>query len=156
MMQAPVNLPAGPGTYVLIVRLDSPTTLAAGRLGPVSLAGGIYAYVGSARGPGGLSARVGRHLRKFGKMPHWHIDALLAHAAVIEIWLIEASDRLECAWAHAIAGVSGVEQPVAGFGASDCACRAHLFRLPAEAISAAWEALGEPIRIGCDAAQDSA
>ena len=38
---------------------------------------GTYLYVGSAKGPGGLRARIKRHLRRHGKRLFWHIDYLL-------------------------------------------------------------------------------
>ena len=43
------------------------------------LAPGCYVYAGSARGPGGIRARVRRHLRP-DKTPHWHIDQVTAYA----------------------------------------------------------------------------
>jgi len=42
---------------------------------------GVYLYVGSARGFGGLKARVARHLRAVKKV-HWHVDYLLASRSV--------------------------------------------------------------------------
>ncbi|MGE5612498.1 MAG: DUF123 domain-containing protein, partial [Bacillota bacterium] len=62
----PATIPATPGAYVLVIRLDR---AAAG------LPAGRYLYCGSARGPGGLRARVGRHMRK-GKVVRWHVDRL--------------------------------------------------------------------------------
>lgn len=136
-------LPARPGTYVLILRLDAPTRVAAGRLGAFDLSAGLYAYVGSAHGPGGLRARLERHLRR-AKPQHWHIDALTAVAEPVAIWTRSAPDRLECVWARALAALPGVTLPVAGFGASDCACPAHLLAFPGEMLPAAWDALGQP------------
>lgn len=42
------------------------------------LAPGLYLYVGSAYGPGGLRARLRRHLEGVRKRLKWHIDYLLA------------------------------------------------------------------------------
>jgi Uri superfamily endonuclease len=140
-----LNLPDAPGTYVLFLRLDNSATLHIGRLGVFSLAGERYAYVGSARGPGGLRARVSRHLRHE-KIAHWHIDALTAVAPAVEVWWRVSPERLECTWARALAALPGVTLPVPGFGASDCACRAHLFAVPGAAIPTAWAALGQPAR----------
>jgi Uri superfamily endonuclease len=123
-------LPNTPGSYVLVLRLEAATTLHAGRLGVFTLAAGWYAYTGSALGPGGLRARVGRHLRA-DKKPHWHIDALTAAAAIPEVWAVESRERLECAWAAALAAHPEVSAPLPGFGASDCACNTHLLRIPA-------------------------
>ena len=139
-------LPDSPGTYLLIVRLDTPVTLTVGRLGTFDLLPGLYAYAGSARGAGGLRARIGRHLRKE-KPLHWHIDYLTARASIVEVWLRESPERLECGWAALLRGTEGVGEPIPGFGASDCACLTHLFVIPPERLSAAWEAVGRPRRL---------
>jgi Uri superfamily endonuclease len=102
-----------------------PTSLIVGRLGTCSLPAGWYTYAGSALGPGGLEARLARHLRAEKRL-HWHIDYLLQHGRVETIWQIPSPARLECAWAAAIRALPGAETPVPGFGASDCRCSAHL------------------------------
>lgn len=149
-MTQSANLPAEPGTYVLLMRLAEPCRLTVGRLGTFELAAGWYAYVGSAHGPGGLTARVGRHLRR-DKKPHWHVDALTAAAPVQAVWLRASGERLECIWARRLAALQGVHTPVPGLGASDCRCRTHLFRIPVETQGAAWEALGRPVRFATGA-----
>ena len=121
-------LPPTPGAYALLIRLDAPTTIHAGRLGAVSLEAGHYVYTGSALGPGGLRARIRRHLRQ-DKKTHWHIDALTAVAPVSEVWAVETAERLECAWADRLRAVPGTTIPAQGFGASDCACESHLLRV---------------------------
>ena len=143
MGQSAKMLPAGRGSYVLLMRLDSPRTLTVGRLGRFEFPAGLYAYVGSAQGSGGLRARVGRHLRA-DKCAHWHVDALTAHAEVIAVWAVESTERMECAWARSLRKMPGVEEPAAGFGASDCACRTHLFRLDDTALDSVRAALGGP------------
>jgi Uri superfamily endonuclease len=139
-------LPALPGTYVLVLRLERTLALAAGRLAPAQLAPGLFAYIGSARGPGGLRARVGRHLRA-DKKPRWHIDALVAVAPVERVWYAVTAGREECRWARTVRALPGVTAPIPGFGASDCACETHLLALPTERIAAAWSALGGPAEI---------
>ncbi len=62
------------GAYILIMRSKG-VTLDVGKLGKVNIPRGLVAYVGSARGPGGLGARLSRHFRK-GKLKRWHIDYL--------------------------------------------------------------------------------
>jgi Uri superfamily endonuclease len=100
------DLPAAPGAYVLMLELRRPVRLAIATLPATTLPPGRYAYAGSARGPGGIRARVRRHLRK-DKKPHWHIDRL--------------ADLLR---------VPGASVPVPGFGSSDCRrCAAHLVAL---------------------------
>ena len=68
-------LPDQPGTYVLILRVFRPASVRVGRLGRFHFPAGWYAYVGSARGPGGLAARISRHLRS-PKPSRWHVDHL--------------------------------------------------------------------------------
>lgn len=135
----PSELPSAPGAYALLLRLDAPTPIRAGRLGTITLAAGHYVYIGSARGPGGLRARVGRHRRRE-KKAHWHIDALTAVAPIVEVWYVETTARLECAWAEILRALPGVTIPARGFGASDCACDAHLLRV--DDLVAARAALG--------------
>jgi Uri superfamily endonuclease len=102
---------AGPvaGLYLLHVWLEQEATLVPSRLGPQTFRRGDYLYVGSARGSGGLRARILRHARS-GRSPasHWHIDTLLAPADLLGAW-----------W-------SPLEGQPDGFGASDCRCEGHL------------------------------
>ena len=60
-------LSRNPGTYALGLRLDAHSTCRIGALGEYTLQPGNYIYVGSAWGPGGLAARLSRHLRGSGK-----------------------------------------------------------------------------------------
>ena len=113
------------GSYMLVLFLPKDAMLAVGRLGNFRLETGYYAYVGSARGPGGLPARLARHLRKR-KKPHWHVDYLLEHASIVEIWQASSSERLECPWARAVLALPGAQVSVPGFGSSDCSCHTHL------------------------------
>ncbi len=124
-----MDLPGGPGTYVLFLRLKEEQTLAVGGLGPVWFPAGLYAYVGSGRGSGGLAARIARHMRH-PKPQRWHIDALRAHAAPLMLWLSEGPQRRECAWARALSQLPGASLPAPRFGASDCRCPAHLIHFP--------------------------
>lgn len=137
MIVSPVAaLPSAPGTYALLIRVDAPLVIHAGRLGTVALERGWYVYTGSAHGPGGLRARVSRHLRP-DKAPHWHIDALTSAAPVAGVWAVAAPERLECTWAAALRALPGVLLPAAGFGASDCTCPAHLLQVTDPAAVAA-------------------
>jgi len=117
-----------PGTYVLFVAVAAAADIEIGRLGVIRFEAGRYAYIGSAFGPGGLEARLNRHLRA-GKRRHWHIDYLRETADVIRVWTIAGPDRLECQLAGQLAAARGAK-PVAGFGASDCGCNSHLVALP--------------------------
>ena len=114
-----------PGTYALILNLPhSVADVCVGRLGRFYFPAGWYVYVGSARGPGGLAARLAHHLQL--KPPHWHIDYLRAHASPVEVWYVTGMQRRECTWAQALLGLSGAAVPVPRFGASDCRCFTHL------------------------------
>jgi len=118
-------LPNRPGTYVFILKLPGTVTVDVGRLGRFQFPGGWYAYVGSARGPGGLAPRISRHLRS-PKLLHWHVDHLRAVARPVEIWYATGTRKRECIWAKALAGFPGASIPAFRFGASDCGCLAHL------------------------------
>jgi Uri superfamily endonuclease len=108
------------GSYVLVVKMDS-KDVEVGALGEKYF-DGIYAYNGSAFGPGGLS-RVERHFRtaRGEGSTHWHIDYLLRSGEVLKAYLFPGED-LECELS------SMMDDPVPGFGSSDCDCSSHLFR----------------------------
>lgn len=114
-----------PGSYVLVTSVSRDTLLTVGQLGIFRFEPGFYCYCGSAMGPGGLDARLSRHLRRR-KKAHWHVDYLLQRAVVVEIWKAHSTRRLECLYAHALINMSGAHVSVPGFGSSDCDCPAHL------------------------------
>ena len=120
-----------PGTYVLWLQLGTSLCLPVGGLGPVELLAGHYAYVGSAFGPGGIAARLGRHLRT-NKCRRWHVDHLSGVARPRAAWVSYDATRYEHRWAAVLAALPGARVPVTGFGASDCRCPSHLiwFRRP--------------------------
>ena len=97
-----------------------------GRFGVLSLVPGFYLYVGSAQGPGGLRARVGRHARR-SKSKRWHIDYLRIHVRLERVWWTCSHERLEGEWSHWLACMPFAKVPLAGFGASDCPGEEHLF-----------------------------
>ena len=113
------------GTYVVWLRLAHRTEMVVGSLGKAVFPKGHFAYVGSAFGPGGLPARVGRHLAGIGR-PRWHIDHLRHHADPVLAWVTVRPERREHDWAAVLAALPGATLPVRGFGASDCGCPAHL------------------------------
>ena len=138
-------LPDRPGTYVLILHLPRPTTITVGRLGRFQFPAGWYAYAGSAHGPGGLAARVARHLRE-SKPLRWHVDYLRAHARPIKVWYTEDHRRRECAWAAALSALPDAFIPAPRCGASDCRCPAHLIHFAAPPDLAAFtRVVGEPV-----------
>ena len=120
------EIPAAPGAYALILEIPRDLNVPAGSGG--RLTRGHYIYCGSARGPGGIRARVARHLRA-DKSLHWHIDRLQPQDYAIAV--IFDTGTTECALAEAFMGIDGAEMPIRGFGASDCTtCSSHLVRLP--------------------------
>ena len=137
---------ADPGTYALIFELQQTTTVEVGRLGPVDLQPGHYIYVGSALGPGGVKARVERHWRT-DKRTHWHIDFVSEHLTPVEAWYVHSPSREEHRWAAHLAAQPEASA-VQSFGASDCRCVSHFFRLnnPPDRTSFA-RLLGERIEV---------
>lgn len=118
-------LPREKGSYALLLQLDQTMWLQIGRLGRWPFAAGYYLYLGSALGPGGLAARLRRHLSPT-ERPFWHIDYLRRQTVVTAVWVQEGPARLECTWATLAAQWPGATIPVPRFGASDCRCAAHL------------------------------
>jgi Uri superfamily endonuclease len=121
------DVPPFAGTYILVVKLHWDAVIDVGGLGELTFLAGTYLYCGSALGPGGLAARIAHHTR-FPAKPRWHIDYLRLIGSPVEVWYIRSGERLEHAWAGLLARTDGFEEAVAGFGASDCGCRSHLFR----------------------------
>lgn len=135
--------PPGPGAYVVAIAVAAPLAVRLGGGVSARLRPGRYLYCGSAYGPGGLPARLGRHFRK-DKSIRWHVDQLTTAGEVRGAWAIPGGDECEL-----VARLGFLPLPIEGFGASDCAhCRSHLLRWPsrvsARAIRAALAAGGEP------------
>ena len=119
--------PTGPGAYYLVITLGAPLALTIPRFAGRCLGTGLYVYAGSARGPGGLRARLGRHLRTQ-KTHRWHVDHLTADA--IDVRALAVPDARECdLLTRLLATDLGFNVPLCGFGASDCrTCPAHLLQ----------------------------
>lgn len=118
------RIPAMPGAYALELRLELPLRLDVGRLGTVLLPAGRWRYFGSARGPGGLQARVLRHLRPAGRRDRWHIDRLTREVRVSRLLLVPGGSECVLVRRHLALGWTA---RVPGFGSSDCRdCPAHL------------------------------
>ncbi len=114
----------GKGAYLLKVRLGSPVRIDIPRLGPAALLAGEYVYAGSARGSGGIRARLARHFRR-DKRPHWHIDRLTVAAQ--DMMALVVPDGSECALVDGLLASDCFSIPVDGFGSTDCRrCASHL------------------------------
>lgn len=117
------QIPDEKGTYILVFRLKDGVK-ARTKYGFTLLKPGIYAYVGSAFGPGGLKARISRHLRREKKI-HWHIDWITTREEFqpVEVWIV-VGERMETKFAELLASRF---EAVPGFGASDSQEDSHLF-----------------------------
>lgn len=133
-LRAASDAPPTPGAYALWLRLDAPLPVAAGKRADV-LAAGDYLYCGSANGPGGLRARLARHMRRE-KRAYWHIDQLTAVGHVLGAFVVAGGG--ECALNAAL---SGLPVPLPGFGSSDCPrCASHLRYFPSGSqLPSDWE-----------------
>ncbi|MBM3562544.1 MAG: GIY-YIG nuclease family protein [Alphaproteobacteria bacterium] len=134
MIFSDLDAPAAPGAYVLWLRLGAPLTATAGKV-VATLEPGDYLYCGSARGPGGLRARLARHMLK-DKRAHWHVDQLTLAGQVLGAFIVQGGD--ECALNAAL---DALPIPLPGFGSSDCRrCAAHLRFWPkGVALPSDWE-----------------
>lgn len=118
------GIPDAGGAYVLGLRLGEEVPVALTRPAPGSLMPGWYLYMGSARGSGGIRARVKRHFRQ-GKKLHWHIDRLTAVSA--EMAALAVAGGYECDLVGKLLDHPRFEVAVAGFGNTDCRlCESHL------------------------------
>ena len=136
-------IPPIAGTYLLCLSLEGTQTVIIGALGKRRMPAGIYAYCGSAGGPGGLAARVGRHLSAW-RRSRWHVDYLRRIAHPLGAWVAPGLTAGECRWSQVLAQQTQAAAPVPGFGASDChsGCAAHLVWFPKEDLDlvlAQWE-----------------
>jgi Uri superfamily endonuclease len=119
------GLPAVAGAYVLAIVLTHPVPVAIGGRMAGTLSSGRYLYVGSARGPGGMRARIARHLRRR-KAVRWHVDRLTTRGRVLAVWTFAGGDECDL-----VARLGGLPVPLRGFGSSDCSrCASHLIAWP--------------------------
>lgn len=126
------TLPAQGGSYILLFNLPAPRQIVVGRFGELNFPAGSYLYCGSARGPGGIRARVRHHVTSQTR-PHWHIDFFKRAARLNLVGYKIGTDRFECIWAQSLEKSSNQEIIAPGFGSSDCSCRTHFFYLTGKA-----------------------
>jgi Uri superfamily endonuclease len=119
------NDPSAAGAYVLAITIAAPIAVKLARKLVGVLNAGNYLYCGSARGPGGLRARLSRHIRR-DKSIRWHVDQLTTQAFVKGVWTFPGGD--EC---KLVKRLSFLQTPIQGFGSSDCRqCDSHLLDWP--------------------------
>jgi Uri superfamily endonuclease len=126
---APALFPSSPGTYVLVLYVASERSIEYGRGRAATFGEGYYLYVGSALK--GLKGRLSRHFTHPARL-HWHIDRLLCHARLVEVWYRKDREHRECAWAKRLLVAEALRPTPFAFGASDCRCHTHLFHSPAK------------------------
>jgi Uri superfamily endonuclease len=122
----PEPLPSAPGTYLLVLHAEQAVQVRIGSLTQMEVLPGYYLYTGSAFGPGGLRARLGRHLGPPG-VQRWHIDYLRCVARPVGAWYAPGPERWEHTWAQALSVHPSCQVALPRFGASDCRCPTHLF-----------------------------
>lgn len=110
----------GGGVYYLVVDLPQDLTINVGRLGPSTFYEGIYVYVGSGKGSGGVYRRISRHIVK-NKKVFWHIDYLTTNSQVRVLAAIAIVDKKldEPVLVRLLRGDRCFKPAVRGFGCSD-------------------------------------
>ena len=109
------------GSYIILLELKKDKTIQIGKIGNIIFKKGYYVYIGSALN--GLEQRINRHLRKHKKI-RWHIDYLLQHVIIIDIFYKENDKKEECSLAKKF---ERKLFSISNFGCSDCKCNTHLF-----------------------------
>jgi Uri superfamily endonuclease len=119
------DAPTLPGAYVLIIELAASIQITLPRKPKTTLQVGRYLYCGSAKGSGGIRARLSQHMRP-GKVIHWHVDLLTAPGQVTGAWVFPGRDECEL-----VRALSHLSAPIRGFGSTDCLkCWSHLLSWP--------------------------
>ncbi len=112
------------GAYLLALHLPRNVELDMAKRPRHVIARGCYVYAGSAYGPGGLSARLQRHLRA-AKTVRWHVDHLTTQAG--EMMALAVPGGHECRLVERLLATQKFTIAVPGFGSSDCrTCAGHL------------------------------
>ncbi len=137
-------VPPCKGVYVLVLELPVHERIEVGSLGVIEFEPGYYLYVGSARGPGGVRARVCRHsrgpVRKW-----WHIDYLLGASRVVgACYSCTLDPGSEARLASAC--LVNASPYVRGFGSSDSRDYTHLFTCQGDCLDTARRCLEEASR----------
>ena len=108
-------------SYSRILRLPEEQVPPISKLGIPTFPKCFYAYVDSAMSS--LEYRFGHHLENK-KRPHWHIDYLNDKAEIIDILILETTQKAKCLLCQALAREFKV---ITIFSSSDCKGSSHLF-----------------------------
>ena len=119
------DAPTLPGAHVLMIELTESVEVTLPGKPKTTLKAGCYLYCGSAKGPGGIRARLSWHMRP-GKLIHWHVDRLTNAGRVTGAWVFPGRDECE-----RVRALSRLCAPIRGFGNTDCPkCWSHLLSWP--------------------------
>lgn len=120
------NIPDKKGSYCLIFYLKASTEVTVGKFGTYYFLQGYYFYFGSAKGSGGLRARINRHI-SMEKKKFWHIDYLRPTMDFIAM-IFTTDINKDCEWCQKAREKYSFSVPVKKFGSGDClsGCKAHL------------------------------
>ncbi len=115
-----MEIPCNKGYYILLIKVNKNIKMKVGSLGLTRFKEGYYIYIGSAHGPGGLRARIRRHLKKI-KNPYWHIDYLLMDKDVFieAIWYFLAKESPFDLESLISKNLNNLLDFIKGFGCSD-------------------------------------
>ncbi len=124
------SVPDRRGIYALVLEVLRNLELAIGSLGSVRIESGMYCYIGSARGFGGLRARIAHHLRRSKPRLWWHIDYLTTQHEVRILHIIYAvtNQDLESCFAKTVNETRCWNPAIPRFGSTDRRDYTHLFR----------------------------
>ncbi len=119
------------GAYLLFFKLNGDYSGKIGVLGKVNLSEGVYVYVGSGLGPGGVWSRIKRHLSPIKTKKHWHIDYLTTSSLFqpLKIAVVEGNESLEEVIAEILVGSGYYSIVHPKFGSTDKRSPTHLFKL---------------------------
>lgn len=112
------------GTYILLITITRDIVISVGKLGEMDFEIGNYVYIGSAMN--NLETRITRHLKNKKKI-FWHIDYLIKHASIKEIYIKPNLKKEECTIAKKF---NKYFKSKKNFGSSDCSCISHLYFCP--------------------------